>query len=481
LTVQLYAVRAGGDVKLAAFTSPRFEGFVTTPQKFSAGTYQFSFVFRLAESFDTPATPDAWLATAGRDVREPVLPAEAFVAVPNGPRPELYPNFTTISAPDRLLDRAANALSYDEDVPVFELPRAPVLSVGELQHLALAGQRPFAIGNGWSAHAQLNGVGTAELFDRFFFSGLADGVALAPQVGPQTPNPLLRVLRDRQTGNAVTAAGLRAVPRGFSSKHLLQRAAFNVNSTSAKAWSAVLRAVRFPAGSSFYYLDADFGTGTAGDDALLRESSTGARFARFAQSAQETYKAEAGYAASTKPPPATPDIASAANTHLFRRGLRELSAAEVAALGQHVARRVAEDRVANGAIRSLEAFLTPSTVGTASLLEKAIADAGINAAIPEFSSRWLTQADLLTALAPVLFTRSDTFLIRAYGEALNPATGATEARAWCEATVQREPDYFDSAADDASVAPAALVAELNKLYGRRFRIVSFRWLTRSDI
>jgi hypothetical protein len=34
---------------------------------------------------------------------------------------------------------------------------------------------------------------------------------------------------------------------------------------------------------------------------------------------------------------------------------------------------------------------------------------------------------------------------------VNPATGVTEGKAWCEATVQRIPEYFDPA-DDATVA-----------------------------
>src|SRR5690606_33892559 len=112
---------------------------------------------------------------------------------------------------------------------------------------------------------------------------------------------------------------------------------------------------------------------------------------------------------------------------------------------------------AGGPFRSLEEFLAPTSLfaGTISnggalaprsLLEAAIADAGINASIPEFSSQWLTQADIMTALAPVLFARSDTFLVRTYGEAVNPArlpinhragdvipNAAIEGRAWAEA------------------------------------------------
>ena len=36
-------------------------------------------------------------------------------------------------------------------------------------------------------------------------------------------------------------------------------------------------------------------------------------------------------------------------------------------------------------------------------------------------------------------------------------------------------------ADAADVLPADLTSELNRTYGRRFRVVSFRWLTLSDI
>ena len=80
---------------------------------------------------------------------------------------------------------------------------------------------------------------------------------------------------------------------------------------------------------------------------------------------------------------------------------------------------------------------------------------------------------------------------------MNPATSATEGRAWCEAIVQRVPDYFDRSLPPESMAAAfeptpntndptapgisTQAQKLNKLYGRRFKVVSFRWLTRSDI
>ena len=102
------------------------------------------------------------------------------------------------------------------------------------------------------------------------------------------------------------------------------------------------------------------------------------------------------------------------------------------------------------------------------------------------SGRFLTQADLLTSLGPVLTPRSDTFIIRAYGDVQNPTTtpATVGARAWCEAVVQRLPEYMDasmSSQTDLSTAPASTATTTNQAFGRRFRIVSFRWLTANDI
>lgn len=95
-----------------------------------------------------------------------------------------------------------------------------------------------------------------------------------------------------------------------------------------------------------------------------------------------------------------------------------------------------------------------------------------------FAPGYLTQADLLTAIGPVLTARSDTFRIRVYGEVLNPLSGEREGRAWCEAIVQRSTRYVDDALDPWATPAAGSEAER---FGRRFEVVSFRWLTASDI
>ncbi len=491
LTIELR--RASDGVKLAEFKSVQFDDISggTNPIGTNASSFDFALIFRLPERAEqTLVDSPAWLQAPGRDPRESSFPADGYL-VPggNGNKAEQFggPGISQFAAtfPNLLLDRSPGEKSYNEDSPVFELPRGPLLSMGALQHLALPGARPFSVGNSWGATADINGTPAAQLFDRFFFSGLTPTVTTSTEGNALVlPNPLLRVAPRSATGTPTTVDDLRTAPTARSSKFLLQGGAFNVNSTNVAAWAAVLRSVRFPA-AAFNYLDADGATGTAAEtgETPATVQSGDAQFFRFSQSAQETYKAEPGFAAGA-------GNTSAANTHLFRQGMIKLDADKVTALAAQIVALVRARHAASGPFRSLAEFLSPApdfldaAGGQISLLEKAIADAAINvdaAGNPiEFSSQFLTQGDIMTALAPVLFPRSDTFVIRTYGEAVNPATGATEGRAWAEATVQRTSEYFDPA-DDATVAPADLTSEANKTYGRRFKVVSFRWLTRADL
>ncbi|BCU77848.1 hypothetical protein [Luteolibacter sp. LG18] len=85
----------------------------------------------------------------------------------------------------------------------------------------------------------------------------------------------------------------------------------------------------------------------------------------------------------------------------------------------------------------------------------------------------VSQADILTPIAPVLSARSDSFVIRAYGDRTD-ADGKVIARAWCEAVVQRTPDFVDPV--DAVDKDYTKISSLNQRFGRRFEIVSFRWV-----
>ncbi|MEJ6699498.1 MAG: hypothetical protein QNL01_00870 [Akkermansiaceae bacterium] len=91
---------------------------------------------------------------------------------------------------------------------------------------------------------------------------------------------------------------------------------------------------------------------------------------------------------------------------------------------------------------------------------------------------WTRQADILRPLAPILSARDDTFTIRAYGES-RAANGTVVARAWCQATVRREREFLDPADEaDLTTPPTELV---NKTFGRRFKVISFRWLNADEV
>jgi hypothetical protein len=111
---------------------------------------------------------------------------------------------------------------------------------------------------------------------------------------------------------------------------------------------------------------------------------------------------------------------------------------------------------------------------------------------------YVIQSDLLRPIANTLAVRDDTFRIRAYGESLD-ASGKVMAKAWCEAVVQRVPEYLapvndgDNDPTNDAIAPARLLnadgtfsdnpalTPANRLFGRKFRIESFRWLNSAEV
>jgi hypothetical protein len=90
------------------------------------------------------------------------------------------------------------------------------------------------------------------------------------------------------------------------------------------------------------------------------------------------------------------------------------------------------------------------------------------------SPAFVMQQDLLRNLGPAIHVRGDTFVIRAYGRA-DSKSGALLAQTWCEAVVERVPDFIDST-DTAATPVSALTLPVNQTFGRRFVIVSFRYL-----
>ncbi|MBW8781516.1 MAG: hypothetical protein JF599_06485 [Verrucomicrobia bacterium] len=306
---------------------------------------------------------------------------------------------------------------------------------------------------------------------------------------------------------------------------LMVKGAFNINSTSEQAWRAVLASTNQIA-TSTAYADSTDGVGALAVVPRISAnlSQSGGNLPKAADKTLITtrnYLGNRGLSLST--PTSSAPLASIVN-ELARTIVAEIRARGAnrgpsLSVAEFVNRRISSDDY--GIRGTLQAAIDNMASGTAEVNASswgsggtgvAVADKPVTAWITEhylggplssvdsaaggtasgsaikesFRARvalcpkYLTQADLLSLLGPIVSARSDTFLIRTYGEVKNPVTGGITGRAWCEATVQRLPDYMDTT-DSAETAPGALTIALNKTMGRRFQVVSFRWLSPSDI
>jgi len=102
----------------------------------------------------------------------------------------------------------------------------------------------------------------------------------------------------------------------------------------------------------------------------------------------------------------------------------------------------------------------------------------------------LMQSDILAAVGSALSTRSDTFVIRCYGDATDPLDPSrTLSACWIEAVVQRIPEFCDpSQPPETEVCKPTdgrlhnpLLNSINRTLGRRFVILSTRTLTQKDL
>ena len=339
----------------------------------------------------------------------------------------------------------SSTLDGQANVVLVDLPRQGLVSVADLRNLSRLGNTNIAapLGNGWG------GVRNA-YFDRYFFSTVPGSYAWKFEVNEPLPNRYVRYYAPSDTPAPSLANDLRDED---SARFLMMKGAFNINSTSIDAWSMILGARL---------------------NAWLSESSAGAQaldnvFFRLTHGAQQMGNAPAANG-------------SVANNIAVTTGGRQLSAAEVNTLA---ARIVAEIQAHGKPFKSLEDFLTDPVAGKENgVIARAIT--GPNPAVDSlnrnlganfrFSPAAITQADVVASIAPFITPRSDTFLIRTYGDSQNPVTGVVEGRVWGEAVVQRVPD-------PVGLISPALAEQLSPTgnFGRKFKIVSFRWLTRTDL
>lgn len=349
------------------------------------------------------------------------------------------------------------------------------------------------------------------LYDRFYFSSFATRGSETPDVvfenfmngtAPLASQAFQSYLTPGKTvatakADLFTSSKPKDTAYKTAAEYQLIRGPFNVNSTSVQAWKAVLASMN----------KSEVNTLWARTAALESKAASGVAFPAMSL-------VNAGSSSSAIDSSKIDD--SKTNTW---NGYREITEPQLETLATKI---VAEVR-ARGPFLSMSEFVNrrigpagPLTLTGA--LEAAIAKAEINEPLNATSANsflnqvpiapinvadlklygyntiqattgnpaagapgWVSQADLLRILEPAATVRGDTFVIRTYGEALD-AKGKVTAKAYAEAVVQRFPDYVDISdrpSLNATTDPTAKA--VNKLFGRRFEIVSFRWLSNNEI
>jgi hypothetical protein len=417
----------------------------------------------------------------------------------------------------------SNAAGSGRDyLPFFELPREPMLSLGAFQNADLSDSAyspGSQFGNAWASgfvsrataarnlktaatsgaeKIAPNGLGiydnsyllNAAVWDGFYFSSIAPRTSPAgaggspsvydspvaqttqsatdvltnwvesPDANPlRNPRHILHrggMTEDQIIERLDSPAGCR-----WAAAHMMVDGSFNVNSVNEAAWRAMLASLR---GSK---LDV---TGKGLHDS--GDSTPVPRLRELSGSSDDLWN-----------------------------GFRELSDDQIRSLAREIVREV-RDR---GPFQSMGEFvnrrLASTPLGLKGALQAAIDRSNLNAhaTVEKFNNSgypfrsnlpepftgtgtpgWLTQADLLTALGPFITVRSDTFTIRAYGEAKD-TKGEVLARAWCEAVVQRVPDLLDPDPNDNATELPLDLTPINARFGRRFEIISYRDVAEDEL
>lgn len=396
----------------------------------AADPYAFGYGYNLNN------TLGMWMRNSGsnnnRDVRYLSL-VDTADAVIHGSNWGASPTANVNLSPDGLFLNQLRLVLHD-------LPRQELVSVGDLRHLA--SRKTSEFGN---AHAG----GNNRWFDHYFFSTVPRDHAWDFAGGEPLPNRYVRYLPSERV--SATLADLRDGDK--AARFLLQRGAFNFNSTSIGAWRAMLG--QNLVGWRGAATEAEPSGSLNLNNVFLRLPHGAQQLAHAPFSADEPIS-----------------VSPAANASVV--GGRRLTDAQVDAL----ARRIVDRLKARGyPYPSVQSFFSGG------LLRSALEDAG---ALPAASvslppGAAVTQADVAAQLAPVLTPRSDTFLIRSYGDSRNPITGEVDGRAWCEAVVQRVPDVTDPVSGVYVEGDEVQIAASKYPFGRKFKIVSFRWLSSEDI
>ena len=356
------------------------------------------------------------------------------------------------------------------------------------------------------------------LWDDFYVSSLADQTRSGATAAVNLSNNLDRFVTGtsiantryqyRSAGKTPTAikTELQATT-GFlkSAKYMMVDGMFNVNSTSTQAWYALFAGIRE---RQLVYRDA---AGTL--QRIAVPSGKKIAISRFDTEVSDKEMASPEFGSNL----ADGSKAWSGVRFLDDSQLRKLAEECVKQVKQRgpflnfsefINRRLSNDTLGiMGALQSAIDFddkapdplslnyrykngpgymLNKAQLGTNSFSTPDAAEGSRFAGIPGY----VIQSDLLKPIANTLSVRDDTFRIRAYGESRD-SSGNVIARAWCEALVQRAPEYIDPKNDSdiaartmsgtGTFADNSVLTALNRRFGRKFQIESFRWLSNTEI
>lgn len=435
--------------------------------------------------------------------------------------------------------------SGSEKTAPLELPVVPPTSIGHLQsaNLSTLGTMPaLAVGNSFAppylARDEIVGAfnnieGQRRLYhdlsyhlnealwDDYFFSSYsvpynlnADDFNSATQPGDSfdaafepgysnaalysgsLPNPRMRLLLgDRETldeakdklfdgsGQVRPATGVDR-----AAENLLVEGAFNVHSTSVDAWASILAAGR---GEPIYR--------SSGNSSSLDSDKTAV--SRTVLPAEEAFTGNN-----------TRDDAAWS-------GYRALDDDQIRELAENIVAEL-KDRVENqgSPFLSLGAFVNRSLsnddFGLAGLIQAAIDRSDLNQAFESTkeltasdlsqsvgpfpnadnvekasggraagssAAAHINQADILQGIGSFIQVRSDTFRIRSYGDVRDPVTGEVRSQVWCEMLVQRVPEPVYPSASDPSTDLFWVPDNSNGDFGRRFEVISVKFLDAESV
>ncbi|WP_346188221.1 hypothetical protein [Rubritalea halochordaticola] len=436
---------------------------------------------------------------------------------------------------------ATEGVAGSSKVVLYEVPRVPMTSMAQFQHAntgimnssgtkhignsfphvgipdlrSIDYKRPS--GGPYSKNKRQDMMDTSwaaneAIWDRYFLSGLHYGSqklagSLRPKYG--TKDEALAAIMDESKELPFFNPYIVKFPTSKSedkikkeleeydqiSRNLAIKDGFNINSTSVDAWRAVL------AGAYGTIVPKVNDRGTVEYDRDDKSSPTG-RYAMPTDAGSDVWQQPRKLDETE-----IEKLAEAMVKQVKIRG-------PFMGLSDFVNRRITRDDVDGYAIGGMgamqmaieEAGLNSNVkysrpVTNPSVEHKSTKIAGSDVALSTMTGapQYVMQADILSLIGGRITARSDTFKIRAYGESIDQS-GKVVAKAWCEAIVQRTPEWLESSDematkedDDYPQRPNKngllnkmwtandQLSNMNQEMGRRFKIVSFRWLSSDEV